>query len=211
MNVQQAYNVWADNYDTVINKTRDLEGRALRTVLSKNHYENALEIGCGTGKNTEWLLKKAKNLIAADFSEEMLMKAKEKITAPNVVFHPMDMRQKWAFENDTFDLITCSLALEHIENIGFVFQEAQRVLKPNGLFYLGELHPFKQYQGSKARFDTENGVFELECFVHHISDFFQAGIQNGLACVDTKEWFDADDTTTIPRILTMVFEKKEIL
>ena len=208
MNVQQAYNVWADNYDTVVNKTRDLEGRALRTVLSKTPYENALEIGCGTGKNTEWLLKKAGNLIAADFSEEMLMKAKEKITAPNVVFHPMDMCQKWAFENDTFDLITCSLALEHIENIGFVFQEAQRVLKPSGRFYLGELHPFKQYQGSKARFDTENGVFELKCFVHHISDFFQAGIQSGLTCVDTKEWFDGDDTRAIPRILTMIFEKK---
>ena len=207
MNVQQAYNVWADNYDTVVNKTRDLEGRALRTVLSENYYDTALEIGCGTGKNTEWLLKKAKNLVAADFSEEMLMKAKEKITAPNVVFHPMDMRQKWAFENDTFDLITCSLALEHIENIGFVFQEVQRVLKPNGHFYFGEFHPFKQYQGSKARFDTENGVFELECFVHHVSDFFQAGIQNGLICVDTKEWFDDDDITTIPRILTMFFEK----
>ena len=208
MNVQQAYNVWADNYDTVINKTRDLEGRALRAVLSQNHYENALEIGCGTGKNTEFLLKKAKNLAAADFSEEMLMKAKEKITAPNVVFHPMDMRQKWAFENDIFDLITCSLALEHIENIGFVFQEVQGVLKPNGRFYLGELHPFKQYQGSKARFDTESGVFELDCFVHHISDFFQAGIQSGLICIDTKEWFDENDTKTIPRILTMVFEKK---
>ena len=211
MNVQQAYNVWADNYDTVVNKTRDLEGRALRTVLSQQHYENALEIGCGTGKNTEWLLKKAKNLIAADFSAEMLMKAKAKITAPNVVFHPMDMRQKWAFEKGTFDLITCSLALEHIENIGFVFQEVQRVLKPNGRFYFGELHPFKQYQGSKARFDTENGVFELDCFVHHVSDFFQTAIQNGLMCIDTKEWFDEDDTTTIPRILTMVFEKKEIL
>ena len=208
MNVQQAYNVWADNYDTVVNKTRDLEGRALRTVLSQSHYENALEIGCGTGKNTEWLWGKAKNLVAADFSEEMLMKAKEKITAPNVVFHPMDIRQKWAFENDTFDLITCSLALEHIENIGFIFQELQRVLKPNGRFYFGELHPFKQYQGSKARFDTENGVFELDCFVHHVSDFFQAAIQNGLMCIDTKEWFDEDDTTTIPRILTMFFEKK---
>lgn len=205
MNVQQAYNVWADNYDTVVNKTRDLEGRALRTVLSQTSYENALEIGCGTGKNTEWLLKKAKNLVAADFSEEMLMKAKEKITAPNVVFHPMDIRQKWAFENDTFDLITCSLALEHIENIGFIFQEVQRVLKPNGRFYFGELHPFKQYQGSKARFDTESGVFVLDCFVHNTSDFFQAGVQNGFHCCDINEWFDGDNRTIIPRILTMVF------
>ena len=52
MNVQQAYNVWADNYDTVVNKTREVEARALRTLLSQNNYESVLEIGCGTGKNT---------------------------------------------------------------------------------------------------------------------------------------------------------------
>lgn len=208
MNVQQAYNVWADNYDTVVNKTRDVEARALRTLLSQNNYDAVLEIGCGTGKNTEWLLLKAKHLTAADFSEEMLVKAKEKIAAENVVFHQMDMRQNWAFADDTFDLITCSLALEHIENIGFVFQEAHRVLKRGGRFYFGELHPFKQYLGTKARFDTENGVFELECFVHHVSDFFEAATQNGFNCIDTREWFDDDDRTTIPRILTMIFEKK---
>lgn len=208
MNVQQAYNVWADNYDTVVNKTRDVEGRALRTLLSQNNYDTVLEIGCGTGKNTEWLLTRAKHLTAADFSEEMLAKAKEKITAENVVFHQMDMRQNWAFADASYDLITCSLALEHIENIGFVFQEAHRVLKRGGRFYFGELHPFKQYLGTKARFDTPNGVFELECFVHHVSDFFEAATQNGFNCIDTKEWFDDDDRTTIPRILTMIFEKQ---
>ncbi len=208
MTVQQAYNVWANNYDTVVNPTRDLEGRALRHILAQTDSEKLLEMGCGTGKNTEWLLTKTKQLVAADFSEEMLAKAKEKITAENVVFMQMDMRQKWAFTDVEFDLITCSLALEHIENIGFVFQEAHRVLKQGGRFYLGELHPFKQYLGSKARFDTENGVYELECFVHHISDFFKAGIENGFVCIDTEEWFDDEDRTAVPRILTLLFEKK---
>lgn len=34
MNIQQAYNNWAEQYDTNVNKTRDLEGQALRTALS---------------------------------------------------------------------------------------------------------------------------------------------------------------------------------
>ncbi|WP_244915934.1 methyltransferase domain-containing protein [Maribacter polysiphoniae] len=40
-----------------------------------------MELGCGTGKNTVWLLKKAQQIIGLDFPQEMLNIAKEKITA----------------------------------------------------------------------------------------------------------------------------------
>ena len=206
MNVQQAYNVWADNYDSMNNKTRDLEAKALRAGVLFSEPLDVLEIGCGTGKNTEWLLTKAKRLVAADFSAEMLAKAKAKITAENVEFRQFDLRGRWKFSENEFDLITCSLALEHIENIDFVFGQANRVLRTGGHFYIGELHPFKQYQGSKARFDTDSGIFELECFVHHISEFFQAAKANSFEAVDLKEWFDDNDRTAVPRLLTMIFK-----
>ena len=207
MNNQKAYNVWAENYDTVENKTRDLEAKALRESVSGENLE-ILEIGCGTGKNTKFLLTKAKRLVGADFSAEMLERAKKKITAENIEFRQMDLREDWNFATDSFDLITCSLALEHIENIDFVFSQARKILRENGLFYIGELHPFKQYQGSKARFETGAGVFELKCFVHHVSEFFEAGKNNNFECVALKEWFDDDDKTQIPRLLTMIFRKK---
>ena len=56
MNNQQAYNVWAENYDTVENKTRDLEAKALHESILPTKLLDILEIGCGTGKNTEYLL-----------------------------------------------------------------------------------------------------------------------------------------------------------
>jgi len=209
MDVQQAYNVWADNYDTVNNKTRDLEAAALREIISISEPLDILEIGCGTGKNTEWLLTKANRLVAADFSSEMLAKAKEKISRNNIEFRQFDLRGGWEFSDNQFDLITCSLALEHIENIDFVFGQASKVLRTGGLFYTGELHPFKQYQGSKARFETGDGVFELECYVHHISEFFAAAKNNDFELVDLREWFDVDDETAPPRLLTMVFRTKK--
>lgn len=207
MDNRQAYNAWSKTYDTVENKTRDLEARALRESVSPAELSDILEIGCGTGKNTEWLLTRAKHLVGADFSAEMLAKAREKITAENVEFKQLDLREEWDFTAHSFDSITCSLALEHIEDIDFVFAQAQKVLRTGGHFYIGELHPFKQYQGSKARFATDAGVFELECFVHHISDFFAAAQNNIFELIDLKEWFDEQEQT--PRVLTMIFKSKK--
>ena len=120
------------------------------------------------------------------------------------------MRSDWEFSENQFDLITCSLALEHIENIDFVFAQADKVLRAGGLFYISELHPFKQYQGSKARFETGGGaVFELECFIHHVSEFFAAAKNNRFGLADLKEWFDDDDKTMVPRLLTMIYRKKK--
>ena len=76
MKPEQAYNSWASQYDTDENKTRDLEAKALREVFSIISFNTVLEIGCGTGKNSEWLLQKAEQITAVDLSVEMISKAK---------------------------------------------------------------------------------------------------------------------------------------
>ena len=58
MEIREAYNIWADQYDTNENKTRDLEAIILKKKMSHYSFDQVLEIGCETGKNTEWLLKK---------------------------------------------------------------------------------------------------------------------------------------------------------
>ncbi len=209
MNTEQAYNRWSNIYDSNINKTRDLEAVAFRENLAGKTYKNALEIGCGTGKNTVWLAENVEMVTGADFSAEMLGKAKAKVAAQNVRFVQLDVRENWPFPENSFDLVSCSLILEHIEDLDFVFQQAHQTLAPGAIFYLGELHPFKQYQGSKARFEAENGATEvLECFTHHVSDFFAAGAKNGFEAVAIGEWFDHGERANVPRILTMKFRRK---
>jgi ubiquinone/menaquinone biosynthesis C-methylase UbiE len=208
MNNQEAYNAWSNNYDTVVNKTRDLEGLALRQCLKNTHFDTILELGCGTGKNTQYLQTLTNQLVATDFSAKMMKYAKEKNSAENVQFHQIDIREPWRFNKKQFDLVTCSLILEHIENLDFVFQQAYKVLKKGGLFYIGELHPFKQYTGTKARFDTGNAVFVLECFIHNISEWLDVAKKNKFDCVELKEWFDDEDKTELPRIISFIFKKK---
>jgi ubiquinone/menaquinone biosynthesis C-methylase UbiE len=207
MKPQQAYNSWASQYDTNENKTRDLEAKALRDMFSTISFNAVLEIGCGTGKNTEWLLQKAEHITAVDLSEEMLSKAKEKIQSQKVEFIKTDINSEWDFTKRTFDLIGFSLVLEHIENLDHIFKEVYKKLNEQGLVYIGELHPFKQYSGSKARFETEEGLQVVQCFNHNISDFIHSAKKYGLKLIELDEYFDNDDKTSIPRILTLVFQK----
>lgn len=209
MEVREAYNIWADQYDTNENKTRDLEATCLRTTLANLNFINCLEIGCGTGKNTAWLLLKAKNVIAVDFSNEMLAKAKSKIHSDKVQFIQADINAAWDFANNQkFDLATFSLVLEHIENMNAVFEKLNKVVADNGYVYIGELHPFKQYNGTKARFETENGIQILSCFTHHISDFINTAKLNGFTIIEVNEYFDDNNRNSIPRILALLLKKE---
>jgi ubiquinone/menaquinone biosynthesis C-methylase UbiE len=207
MNPQQAYNSWASQYDTNDNKTRDLEAKALRDILSTISFNTVLEIGCGAGKNTEWLLQKAQRITAVDLSEEMLSKAKEKIQSDNIEFIQFDINNDWNFTERTFDLIAFSLVLEHIENLDHIFKEVYKKLNDEGFVYIGELHPFKQYSGTKARFETKEGLQIVQCYNHHISDFIQSAKKYGLKLIGLDEYFDNEDKTSIPRILILLFQK----
>ncbi|MEI6949540.1 class I SAM-dependent methyltransferase [Paraflavisolibacter sp. H34] len=207
MNTQQAYNRWSEQYDTNRNRTRDLEAEALRKTLAALPFTSCLEIGCGTGKNTQWLAQKAQRLTAVDLSAEMMARAKQKVTDAHVSFQQADITQAWTFRKDLYDLVSFSLVLEHIEHLDPIFAEAANALVPGGWVYIGELHPFKQYTGTRARFDSPEGTQVLECFVHNLSDFVQAARKHGLQPADINEYFDDNDRTVIPRILTMVFRK----
>lgn len=208
MKINEAYNSWSATYDTVANKTRDLEKIAAQQTLQKYTFDTVVELGCGTGKNTEWLAEKAVHILALDFSSEMLEKAKAKIQSPKVEFRQTDINQKWQIESDFAGQITCSLILEHIQILDFIFSEAHRILKPAGKFYICELHPFKQYSGSKARFESESGLVEIEVYVHHVSEYVHAALQNGFKLLELREWFDEGNTTEIPRLISFVFEKQ---
>ena len=207
MNIQKAYNEWSDSYDTDSNLTRDLDRQVTREALANLHFNSILEIGCGTGKNTAFLAQIGISVHALDFSQGMIEKAKEKVHAKNVRFSMVDITKKWPCNDREFDLIVCNLVLEHIENLSHIFFEAERTLEPKGRFFINELHPFKQYEGSKARFYREDETTEVEAFVHHISEFTNAAIANGLTLMKLNEYWHETDQNKLPRLISLMFMK----
>ena len=207
MDIANAYNSWSAQYDTNDNKTRDLEALSLQKILQGKSFKHCLEIGCGTGKNTAWLLSICDQITAIDLSNGMLDIAKNKIQSDKVNFIEGDITKDWTFAKDTYDLITFSLMLEHIEDLDAVFQKLAMVSDTGTRVYIGELHPFKQYAGSKARFETESGIEVVTCFNHHVTDFIQAANASGFQLLQLDEQFDDEDRSQIPRILNLLFEK----
>lgn len=209
MSIEKAYDSWAEQYDFNQNKTRDLDVKSTIGTLSKYHFNYVLELGCGTGKNTVWLMKKAEQIIAVDFSQKMLDLAKKKISENKVEFIKADLTKNWEVKNLFFDLVTSNLILEHIDDLNHIFEQANQKLKTNGIFFISELHPFKQYLGSKAKFESENQITELQTFTHHISDYVENANSNGFELIEIKEWFDDYPAEReIPRLISFVFRKK---
>jgi len=207
LSIKNAYNSWSKIYDTNANKTRDLDKKITKEILAKYSYKTVMELGCGTGKNTVYLAENAKEITAIDFSEKMLAIAKRKLNKFNVKFIQADLNKKWEIPDQSADLVTCSLTLEHINNIDALFKQTYNKLKDKGKFFISELHPFKQYIGSKARYESETGIVELEVYLHHTTDYLNAAYNSGFKLLELNEWFDDDNQKDIPRLISFVLEK----
>src|SRR5258706_5964299 len=111
MNIQQAYTDWSATYDQDRNLTRDLDEIVTREMLANLRSNSTLEIGCGTGKNTELLAQISQYVSAVDFSLSMIEKARRKFLSDNEEFILAGISQPWGFFGRSFEFVLCNLVL----------------------------------------------------------------------------------------------------
>ena len=231
--IANAYDDWAETYDTVPNRTRDLAGQVLRQTNLNLNGRAVVEVGCGTGRNTEWLVRSGDSsdvagptsdavptnnatgpasIVALDFSAEMLARARLRINDPRVQFIQHDIHDPWPLANASADVVIAMLVLEHVEHLEPFFIEAARTLTANGELFICELHPMRQYLGGQARFiDNKTGVYTLiAAFLHDVSDFVNAGLSAGLNLVHLGEWRDEEEPDDPPRVLSLNFRRGQV-
>lgn len=129
--------------------TRNIDDWMIETVPLKEGM-HILDVGCGAGKQCfsyfDTLHGNAK-IVGGDVSEELLNKAKEenKKRGTDIVFTELNFNKPFAFEDNSFDLASCSFAIYYAEDIPFTIKEMHRVLKPGGyLFTTGPMPQNKQ-------------------------------------------------------------------
>ena len=203
--IRNDYDAWAYQYDYNTNPTRDLDKAATKKSLSNLNFSNVLELGCGSGKNTEWLITRANKLVGLDFSVSMLDLARNKIVSNKATFINADINEKWPVNNDSFDLATINLTLEHIEILDHIFNSMFMKLTKGGKCFVCELHPKKQLAGSKAQFKENGAEIVLDVFQHSEQDYIQSAEKAGFNLLAKEDWYDNEKD--IPRLISFLFEK----
>lgn len=206
-NIQQAYDRWAEIYDSNDNPTRDLNYQAIRNANLALPGQTVLEIGCGNGLNTTFLARHAQKVVAVDFSDQMLAKARQRVQSETVDFVTADITEPWRFKESSFDLVVGNLVLEHIDDLSQVYAEAYRVLRPGGQYYIAELHPYKQLRQSQAKFEDQQTGEEVlvEAYTHSTSEYVNTALAAGFLVDSMREHQKADEP--VPRLLSLLFRK----
>ena len=87
-----------------------------------------------------------------------------------------------------YDLAICSLVDEHVPDVGPLYAEAARLVRPGGAFVLAGLHPFfVMASGMPTHFDGESGPVAIETHVHLPSEHLAAARAAGLVASELHE------------------------
>ncbi|WP_413172935.1 class I SAM-dependent methyltransferase [Anabaena azotica] len=107
------------------------------TLHSDTHI---LDLCCGSGQATEFLVKLSQNVTGLDASPLSLRRARNNV--PNATYVEA-FAENMPFADNLFDIVHTSAALHEMqpEQLRNIIQEVYRVLKPGGVFTLVDFHP----------------------------------------------------------------------
>lgn len=97
-----------------------------------------LEIGCGTGRQTLFIIQNKIQTISTDISEEMTKVAQQKTSVAglgNYVDYIVADAEKLPFQDNSFGGCICCATLHHLNNPEKVLFELSKKLKKMGLIY----------------------------------------------------------------------------
>ena len=78
--VREGYDRWSEVYDTDGNPLILLEEPIVRGWLGDVAGRRVVDVGCGTGQYASCLTAAGANVVALDFSEGMMARAKRRVT-----------------------------------------------------------------------------------------------------------------------------------
>ena len=142
-----------------INFNDVIETPIITAMLPDLKGKKILDIGCGMGQHAVQYSKAgAASVLGIDISEKMLGFAKENNSADNITY------KRLAFEDleqidDTFDVITSSLAFDYSEDFGLLLKKVYALLNDGGYLVFSMSHPISTaYDGVYDRYTrTEKG------------------------------------------------------
>jgi ubiquinone/menaquinone biosynthesis C-methylase UbiE len=182
LSTQEGYDRWSEIYDEEFNPLIALEERETPWLLEAVQGKRVADVGCGTGRRSLAMAAAGAQVTALDFSQGMLARARAKPGAADLRFVVADITEPLPLAEAAFDVVTCFLVLDHIDDPAALFSELGRVARPDGLVLVTVMHPALMLRGIQAQFsDPENGEkLRPRSVPNQIADYVMAAGQAGL-------------------------------
>ena len=112
------YDLWLDEY---------------KNILQENKDNEILDLGCGIGADTLYLLERGYNVLSCDFSVEALKSIENNI--PNSKTLYLDMMKKFPIADKKYSLIIADLSLHYFNNETtiHIMKEIKIIFKDGGV------------------------------------------------------------------------------
>ncbi|GAB4301415.1 MAG: methyltransferase domain-containing protein [Oscillatoriaceae cyanobacterium] len=107
--------------------------------LKIERHTKVLDLCCGSGQSTQYLVKYSQDAIGLDASPAAVARAQENVPEASFV---EGFAEEMPFQDNLFDLVHTSAALHEMspQQLRQILQEVYRVLKPGGIFTLVDFH-----------------------------------------------------------------------
>ncbi|KAI1739579.1 putative methyltransferase [Xylaria scruposa] len=205
----EAYDRWAEVYDSDGNFLQALDDQELKTLfprfttlIKSPKPWRVVDLGCGTGRNTALLLGIHKcEIIALDSSKGMLDVAKNRLSIPNPGTEVTESNPSLRF--DIFDMVATSsspssvaphtadavistLVIEHIP-LPVFFAHVAQLLRPGGVLLLTNMHSEMGGISQAGFVDTATGEkIRPTSYAHTVEEVLLEARKHGLE-VETDE------------------------
>ena len=203
---KEYFNDWAHSYDKsilqhlVFRASHKMFSNRITNIHNEKNDIKILDVGCGTGEfisNLGPQFKEAE-FYGVDLSSDMIKIAKSKLERNGVSLKVGDV-ENLPYEDNSFDIITCSHSFHHYPNKDKAAREMHRVLKKGGRVMI--VDGCRDVPFGRVIFDIvtllEKHVYHL--FAHEFENIFS---EAGFHEIDQKRF------NFVPLLLTSGVAKK---
>jgi SAM-dependent methyltransferase len=187
VSAREGYGEWVPSYETTVEDEMDLVLLDSLESVPWRAVARAADLGCGTGRTGAWLRARGvPRLDGVDLTPEMLAVARARKIYDDLVLADVAAT---GLAGGGYDLVTTCLVEEHLRDLGPLYHEAARLLRPGGIYVLVGYHPhFIMTAGMPTHFDRASGEsVAIETYVHLMSDHVSAARAVALSLVEMRE------------------------